>query len=148
MHRFLTAVLVTLASTYALADSRQAQMNVSVNVVARTVLTLTATPTEVTVTAEDAARGYVVIPAALAFQVHSNSLGGYVLRFASLDPQFVRASVSWSSTEVVVSGGEGEIAQPYQRGIVPYSATIRLDLAPGTQPGTYAWPVRITAETV
>ena len=150
MRRFLTGLLlVSLAgNSTALADSRSAQMNVSVSVVARTVLTITALPAEVTVTEGDVARGYVLIPAALAFQVRSNSLGGYVLRFESANPQFTRVSISWNSTEVVVSGGDAEIAQPYQRGVIPYTASVRLDLAPGIQPGLYVWPVRIAAETV
>ena len=146
--RRLMPVLVLLAgATHAWAETRSAQMNVSAVVVARTVLTIAAVPAEVVVTETDARRGYVVVPDAFAFQVRSNSLDGYMLRFESVSPQFARISVSWSSTEVLIREGEAQIAQPYRRGVTPYAATVRLDLAPGTQPGRYGWPVRVAAET-
>jgi len=145
---FTGFLLVTLVSgATALAESRSAQMTVSAIVVARTVISVDA-PTEVVVTEADAARGYVLIPHSIAFSVRSNSLGGYMLRFEAVQPVFSTASVSWGATEVLVQGGEAQIAQPYRKGITPYSATIRLNLAPGTQPGTYVWPLRIAADTL
>jgi hypothetical protein len=142
----LIALLAFLTGRAAMADSRSATMNVSATVLSRTLLTVNAAPAEVVVTPEDARRGFVVLPNALAFQVRSNNLAGYALRFESSDERFARVAVSWDSTEVVVGRGEAQIAEPYRKGITPFSASVRIDLTPGTQPGRYPFPVRLTAD--
>ena len=149
MRRWLASLLLLLVcGSSAVAETRSATMNVSATVIARSVVTVDAAPAEVVVTAADAERGYIVLPDVFAFHVRSNSLGGYLLRFDAAVPAFSRVSIAWGSTEIVVGEGEAQIVQPYRRGATAYSATIRFDLAPGTRPGRYPWPVRIAADTL
>lgn len=127
------------------AGSSSAEMHVSATVVARTLLTVDSQPTEVVVTAADVERGFVELPAALAFHVRSNHPAGYVLQFGSSSGVFGAAEVRWESSTVRVNGSEAWIAQPYRRGATPVLATVRLDLAEGTAPGRYPWPLSIAA---
>ena len=67
--QMLLAIAITAMSAPLYAGSSTGQMNVSVQVIARTILTVDAQPSEINVTADDIARGYVDVPQAVAFRV-------------------------------------------------------------------------------
>lgn len=132
----------------AMAGSSSAEMQVSATVIARTLIGIDSQPSEVVVTAGDVARGYVELPAALAFHVRSNNPAGFLLQFGTASEAFAGAEVRWDSSVVRIEGSEAWIAQPYRRGVTPVLATVRLDLAAGTGPGRYAWPLSVAANNL
>ena len=140
------ATIAACSSTAAAFASESAQMRVSVQVVARAVLTIEQQPASVEVTAADVARGYVQLDRAVGFNVRSNSRNGYVIRFEQISSAFSKAIVSWSNVLVTV-GAEG--AWIHQGGGVANlhdALSVRLWLAPATKPGTYSFPVVVSAE--
>jgi hypothetical protein len=135
-----------IAST-ALGDT-SASMQVSVEVVARTIMTIEAQPASVEISAGDVARGYIELPAAVTVRVRSNARSGYAIEFAPLSGPFNRAKVRWSSFEAAVTASEGSwVVQP-QAKEVQSAMAVRLIVSQGTQPGSYAWPLVIDAKSL
>ncbi len=150
--RTKTAILlllaVVLATTPAFAGSASALMNVSVEVVARTILTVDSQPASVDVTPADVARGYVDVTQAVTFRVRSNASSGYAMQFQPVGYPFQSAMVSWGNSLVTVGNDAAWLTQPYQPGTTSGTLSVRLMLGPGTQPGTYAWPVSFAAQSL
>ena len=150
-----TAILLALLAVTAMsaplyAGSSAAQMNVSVQVIARTILTVDAQPSEINVTADDIARGYVDVPQAVAFRVRSNSRQGYSLTFQPVSFPFSAAEVRWGGQMAMVDGGDwlAALSHPYQQGGSAGSLSVRLRLSAGVEPGTYAWPLQVAANSL
>ncbi len=81
MNKKVTAILLLTATLIApaYAGSTSAQLSVSVEVVARTILTIDSQPANIEITADDVARGYVDVPQAMLFHVRSNAINGYTV---------------------------------------------------------------------
>jgi hypothetical protein len=127
------------------ADSKSSQLSVSVEVVARTLLTIDAQPATIDVTAEDVARGYVDLPQAVQFHIRSNAADGYRVRFEPMSFPFRSAAITWENALATISSGEGSwITRSYERGTTAGAFNVRLNLAPGSEPGTYPWPVHFS----
>lgn len=130
------------------ADSASASMRVSVEVVARTILTVDRIPAEIRLTADDIARGFVDVPEAVAFRIRSNASNGYALQFEPVSYPFTRARVAWDSRLAVVSADGSWLTRPYTPGEQAGTFTVRLDLARDAEPGSYAWPVHFDATSL
>ena len=138
--------ILTSAISLSLSAGTSAQMTVSVQVVARTIVTVDQQPPSVEITSEDVARGYVDVPTAVAFRIRSNARNGYALQFAPVAAPFSSARVSWGNTTVNVGNDGSWVTQPYQPAVTSTGTmSVRLALDPGTAPGTYAWPVSFAA---
>jgi hypothetical protein len=149
--RTVFGVLILLAIANvptALADSASVDMHVSVEVVARTILQVDRQPDAVAITPQDIERGYVEVPAAVAFRVRSNARNGYRVEFEPVDYPFTRAAISWDSQRAVVSADGSWLTRSYEEGERAGTLTVRLDLAPGAKAGSYAWPVRFDATSL
>lgn len=147
--RIAVVLLLTgLAAMPAAAGSATAQVAVSVQVVARTLMTVSSQPSSVEVTAADVARGYIDVPQAVAFQIHSNASNGYSLQFEPLNSPFQQATVQWGSAIATVGTDGAWISHPYQLGTSSESMSVRLTFAPGTQPGSYSWPLTFSANSL
>lgn len=99
-----------------------------------------------TITSESITRGYVDIPAGTTLRVKSNDKNGYLLNFY-IDGMLVKeAQVSVNGRRVSVPSGLGLIHQPFP-GIAgeTLQITYRLFLSPGMKPGSYQWPVAVSA---
>lgn len=146
----LVLIGLTAMSAPVYAGSSAAQMNVSVQVLPRTILTIDAQPAAVNVTADDVARGYVDVPQVVAFRVLSNSREGYSLTFHPVTFPFSAAEVRWGAQAAVVEGGDWmpSLSHPYQQGGSAGSLAVRLRLAAGVEPGTYAWPLQVAASSL
>jgi hypothetical protein len=146
----LVLVAVTAISAPVYAGSSAAQMNVSVQVIARTILTIDAQPATVNVTQDDVARGYVDVPQVVAFRVLSNSRDGYSLTFHPISYPFSAAEVRWGAQAAVVEGGDWmpSLSHPYQQGGSAGSLAVRLRLSAGAEPGSYAWPLQVAASSL
>ena len=148
MKQRVTAILILTSIVTALpvlAASKSASLTVSVEVVARTIMTVDSQPATVEVTADDVARGYVDLPQSVLFHVRSNAANGYTVQFQPLSGPFNRADINWGNSLATVSSDGAWISQPYQQGTTSGTLSVRLALTPGTQPGSYAWPVRFDA---
>jgi hypothetical protein len=146
--RIIGTTLITVLLTVPVSgDSLSREMTVSARVVGRTLLTMGVKPETVAITADDVRRGYLDVPRAVAFQIRSNVREGYLVRFDSLPEPFARAHVTWQQVHVVVGRShEAWVAQPYMQGTQRVSADVRLELSPGTMPGTYSWPLEISTD--
>jgi hypothetical protein len=147
MKKTVTAVLMAAiaVATPVFAGSSSATLGVSVQVVARTILTVDSQPSTVDITADDVARGYVDLPQSVLFHVRSNAANGYSVEFQPVSYPFSRADVSWGSTTATIGSDGAWLTESYQQGTQAGSLNVRLSLAPGTQPGSYSWPLRFDA---
>ena len=85
------------------------------------------------------------MPQAVAFHVRSNAANGYTVQFQPVSGPFSRADVSWGNAQATVGADGAWLSAPYRQGTAGGTFSVRLTLAPGTQPGSYAWPVRFDA---
>jgi hypothetical protein len=148
MTKRVTTVLLIAAFVVTcplIAASKSASLTVSVEVIARTILTVDSQPATVEVTAADLTRGYIDIPNSVLFHVRSNASNGYVIQFQPVSGPFTRADVTYGSSLAAVGTEGAWLSEPYQQGTTSGSMNVRLVLTPGTQPGSYAWPVRFDA---
>src|SRR2546427_2464781 len=122
------ALLILTFSPAAIAASSSAQMQVSVLVVARTILTVDQQPATVEVTANDVARGYLDVPNAIAFHIRSNAANGYVLQFAAVDAPFSRAEITLNGIVFMISAEPARENEQYQPGTTSALLTIKLRL--------------------
>ena len=141
-------LFMILGAAAAQAASSSAEMRVSVQVIARTLLTVDQEPTSVQITADDIARGYIEVPEAVAFRIRSNASNGYSVQFQPVDYPFSKAEVKWGSSVAVVGSDGSWLTQPYQQGTTTGLLNVRLTLASSTTPGTYAWPIRLAADSL
>jgi hypothetical protein len=104
---------------------------------------------ELVITNADIQRGYLEVPSATRISVKSNNQAGYLLTFEAMNGPYSL----FSSVNVLVGGkevqlssnGGGWVPQPYVRGGVTQDVTYRFSLSKNTQPGTYDWPLMISA---
>jgi len=129
----------------AYAGSASATMSVSVQVIGRTLLTVGQQPASVEVTQSDIQRGYIDVPAAVAFQVRSNAREGYSLQFEPVSAPFAQAKVTWDNSTASVGADGSWLTHGYQQGTALGKLDVRLVLAPDATPGSYSWPVRFAA---
>lgn len=106
-------------------------------------------PTTLKVTAADAARGYLEVPAGTVMQVRTNDRDGYMLNFAFEGMMVKQAEVAINGRAVVVPAEGGLVHLPFA-GLngETVQITYRLYLAPGTMAGSYAWPVVVAASSI
>jgi hypothetical protein len=144
-----TALLIVAGvAVPAAAGSSAAQMQVSVRVIARTILSVDGQPTSVRITAGNVARGYVDIPEIIAFRIRSNAVNGYTLHFEPVTAPFSRAEITWNGIVMVIGNESSWMNREYHRGATSGVLSVRLLLAPATQPGSYPWPIRLTADSL
>lgn len=141
-------LLTAILSIPALAGSKTAQMNVSVQVIARTILTVDSQPSSIQVTAADIARGYIDLPQAVTFEIRSNASSGYELQFQPVSYPYDHVSVQWGNGVATIGADGTWLTHPVQVGTTTESMSVRLILASGTQPGTYAWPLSFSASSL
>ena len=141
---------ITAMSAPLYAGGNTSQMNVSVQVIARTILTIDAQPAAVNITPDDVVRGYVDVPQSVAFSVRSNSREGYALTFQPVSFPFAAAEVRWDGQIAKIEGGDWMplLRHPYQQGGSAGNLAVRLRLASGVEPGSYAWPLRVAASSL
>jgi len=93
------------------------------------------------------AKGFVDVSAGTVVRVRSNDLDGYYFNF-SIDGQYIRATeVLMSGRSVMIPSGSGLVHQPFP-GLTDATIHIgyRFFISPNMEPGTYAWPIDVSAE--
>lgn len=104
-------------------------------------------PAHLEVTAADLERGFVIAKALV--EVLSTHRQGYRLRALLASGPVVEAELQGLESPLRVDTGGAQVAMPSMVGRgrpAPYPVEYTLRLAPGTAPGTYAWPVALSVE--
>jgi len=136
-----------------LAQSSTTQLNVQINVTPYMSSSVTNAVPSVTVTDADIAAGFKDYPMATSVTTSTNSVNGHVLSVALMDLTAGETQVYTSGTATIdavsyplVPGSFTNVNFPYtgvhtQTKVLSY----RFNLNPALTPGTYNWPVTITA---
>ena len=98
------------------------------------------------VASEDVALGFVQIAGGSRLIVVTRSQGDYALQFATRVALFRSVRIEGAGRAVELGAQGGTVVErnaPAGRTVV--SVSYRFDLAPGTVPGTYAWPLEVVA---
>lgn len=141
---FFTALsLLTVSSLR--AGSGAASMHVSVQVMARAVVTVDSQPATVDVTADDISRGYVDVAAPIVVRVRTNSRAGYMLQVENSSETFASIELSTAGASLNVASQEAWIQRPYVAGGDRMPMSARLRLAPNASAGSYALPITFSA---
>jgi len=154
--KLVTAALVaalSLSNAFAAREAQagtvvaSAKISITATVREHTSLQVLAQAHELVVTNADIARGYVEVPSATRINVKSNNPAGYLLAFEAVSelPIFESMHVIVGGTDVQLSHGGGWVPQPYVRGGITQNVSYRFSLSKNAQPGTYGWPLMISA---
>jgi hypothetical protein len=145
MRRFamgVSAVCALLGATpQAEAGSTQAAIAVSVMVMARTTLDSVSSPSQLEISADDVARGYVDVPGATRLVVTNTSRLGYVVSVWPQVQLFSAVVVSHGGYKSELGADGGEVFERHWGKTLPLLLDYRFMLAPGVKPGTYPWPL-------
>ena len=143
--RISTALVVILTASQLFAGSASAPMQVSVNVIARAILTVDSTPGAVEVTGADIARGYVDVSAPVVIRVRTNRRAGYMLQAEQQSSDFKVVELSFGDSSMTVAGNETWISRPYVQGNDVIAMHMRVHLDANAQAGSYSLPISFSA---
>lgn len=143
--RLLVGLIVLLSTSAIYAESASAPMMVSVQVIARAIVTIESQPGDVVITPADIARGYVDVSEPIVVRVRTNSRQGYSLHIAKSSEAFSAVELSVRETVVRIAEGGSALARPYVPGgdVIPVHA--RLLLAANATAGRQSLPVSFDA---
>ncbi|HUL46947.1 MAG TPA: hypothetical protein VLV25_07590 [Steroidobacteraceae bacterium] len=130
------------------AGTARADIQVSVTVMARTLIDSESSPRQLEVSAADVARGYVEVQGATSLLVTNTNRRGYVL---SVWPQlqvFSTVVVRSGDSQAELGADGGEIFERRWGKMLPLPLDFRFTLAPGVKPGVYPWPLRFQVSSL
>ncbi len=141
----LSIAMLLLAAVPMQAESVSGTMQVSVQVIARAVVTIDSQPASVNVTAEDIARGYVDVEAPIVVRVRTNSRQGYLLQVENQSESFSSIELTSGNVAMNVGSHESLLRRPYVSGgdVMPLRA--RLHLSSAATPGSFVLPLAFAA---
>jgi hypothetical protein len=139
-----TITAAMLLATPLAAESVNAPMTVSVQVISHAVLTMDSAPASVEVTAADISRGYVDVTAPIVVRVRTNSRRGYLLQVDNVSEAFSTAELTMSNASMNVAH-ESWIQRPYVAGGDLMSVQARLRLSPVATVGSHTLPIAFSA---
>lgn len=145
-HRIRVLVLlaaVSLPASPACAAEAQARFTVAVAVPPRATLATLDQPTQLTLSDEDVRRGYKDVSA--RYSVRHNDPRGYLLRLSPRVGLASRVQVTGLATDVVLADTDVEVRQVAASGSQELALGFRFLLEPAARPGTYRWPLHVTA---
>jgi hypothetical protein len=138
------ASIALLAPAPAQADRSQLLVNAAV--LTRVSLSGVQMPSQVAITDEDLARGYLEIAQPVTIDVRSNNPSGLVLGFSLNAAWVTAAQVRGAQGRVSVSKGAGSLLVRKQgKGLAVQSVALRVRLILGesARAGTFAWPLAV-----
>jgi len=128
-HRIAATLLVfVMFGTFPLsAGSTSATTQVSVQVIARAIVSVDSQPAAVTITSDDIARGYVDVATPIVLRVRTNSRQGYMLQVENLTETFSSIELSTADVMMTIAAHESWIQRPYIAGgdVMPMRARLR-----------------------
>ena len=160
VQRALLAIVFAAASPFAFGASNvasgpggasaSASIDFQVNVPRVMQMRLVAHPATVFVTAEDVARGSIKVRGP-AVDLLVNDRFGFSIRADLATGAFSAVKISGLSSPVVATQSGATIRMGSMVGRpkpAPMPVEYELQLAPGTQPGQYAWPVTLSLQQI
>lgn len=161
-HQLVTAALIASLSLASAAIPQKAcaaeppqktgsaKVMVTAHVLPRVTLKIIKQSAELVITNADIARGYVDVPSASRIEVKNNNPAGCLIVFEGFGGpmNFVKGvHVKGGGRDVYIESA-GWVTQPLAREPVAIDLSYRFVLAKDAQPGTYAWPLNISARPV
>ncbi len=137
--------------TFSGAEQAYGRIAVSVTVEPHAALAIHSQPAALTLGAIDIERGYVDVATPTEIEVQSNSREGYVLSIVSGLPGVTGLEIlglgSPLGSPVTLAGAGGSIIERWSSDTRRAAVTLRfrLALSPALTPGTYPWPLRLSA---
>jgi hypothetical protein len=129
--------------TPAAAAAVSARILVSAAVLPRTAILSATTPASLDVSARDVARGFLEVRGSSQLLVTNNSPQGFELEIFTGASIFSSVAVYGLGAEDTVDAYGGEIFLRARHGAaIPLVLSYRFELAPGTVPGHYPWPLQ------
>jgi hypothetical protein len=143
MRSSIAALVLALATCPASGELGRAQFTVAVTVPVRVQLEVIEQPTELRLSAEDVARGYLDVSA--RYRVRHNDRGGYLLRIVPVSGLAQRIEVHGLGTDLVLSDAAIDVYRPGNEFQQDLAVRFRFVLDEAIHPGTFALPVSLTA---
>jgi hypothetical protein len=143
----MKAVLGVAAALYmgAAGAAPEAALLVGATVLARATLGAAAQPATLVVSAQDVRQGYVDSPAPTRLLVSSNDPSGFAIDIWPVSELFTAIRLRGADVFVTLGRDGGTIVERSRRGrLLPMSLAWRFELAPGTLPGVYPWPLQVS----
>ncbi len=140
----LVGMLYLTGISHAEASSK-GKVTVTAAIQARATLKILHQKGELVVTRADVDRGYVEVQGGSRIEVRSNSLEGFLLSFENRGGPFKEVHIQGLGTEAQIGPNGGWILQPYSRQGIVKDLNYRFILAEDVKPGTYSWPLEISA---
>ena len=138
--------LALSVSKTAQAGTASGSMSVNVTVQARALINIVSQPSSLEITQNDVRRGYVDVPAATRGTVRTNSPNGYLVGFETAQGPYKAIEVKGLGADAQIGAAGGWIPQAFT-GLAPTTLELsyRFILAENAAPGSYAWPVSVSA---
>jgi hypothetical protein len=137
--------LMPFADMPVAAAATRTSFTVGATVTARAALTAESVPPALDVSARDVERGFVEVSSVIRLVVTNTSPDGFALDLFPVSPMFSAVTVRGNGAVAAFDGAGGEI---FERGLhgaaVPVLLNFRFELAPGTLPGRYPWPLQFS----
>jgi len=155
-YRAIRTAVVTLVFCFAPAlgmaqspGAAGANFGVGATVLASAGIAAQTLPQSLEVSASDVERGFVEVPNTVRLAVTSTSRDGFALDFWPRTTAFTAIIVRGAGPDASLDGNGGTIVQRGRHGVaMPLLLGFRFNLARGTTPGIYPWPVQIDARPV
>jgi len=150
--KLLTAALVAILSLcspksplleHSDAAQPQEQTSVSETAAAFATLKVVYQSPELVITYADILRGYVEVKSASRIEVRSNTF--FFLKFDGVSKPFREVQIHGFGKDVFLDTKGGSLFLKNLRGFVTFELTYTFILSNDAQPGTYAWPLLISA---
>jgi hypothetical protein len=98
---------------------------------------------ELVITYADILRGYVEVRSGSRIEIRSNAF--FFLRFDGLSNPFREVKIQGFGKDILVDARGGSLFLKDIRGFATFELTYTFILSKNAQPGTYAWPIEISA---
>ena len=141
----LTNLLLVMAASDASAASNRASLQANVQVSTVFNATLISQTPMINITGADIARGYVEIDQATVLDVQTNSRDGYYLSFEAGPHPFSEIWVMDQNRTTLLSNGSGYIHQDNTSSKETKRLSYRFILPKLLPPGSYDWPLQVSA---
>jgi len=138
-----TLVLAVLFASPVSAEKGQARFSVAVTVPKHATLEIIAQPPELSLTAQDVARGYKDVFA--RYLVRHNDRLGYLLQIAPHVGVAQRIEVRGLGTDVIVRDDVVDIHRAGESFVQDLALEFHIVLDAASRPGTFALPVHVAA---
>jgi hypothetical protein len=144
-----TVGLSPIVATPTEAAQTSAAMGVSVTVVAHAKMQTVFQETQLNISKDDIARGFVEVEAASRFSVSTNSQTGYLMEFYPVGEIFDSVQIGGLGSPVHIGADGGAIVQRGQLlASFTHELSFRFTLRQDLVPGNYPWPLQLSVRAL